>query len=90
MGFQSEVIDGPRNITVWYRLGDRIRARMEEIAGRVIEQFTPHDLSRTARSNIKQLGVDYETAEAMLNHAKKDWNEPTIFMIWKKKKDYGS
>jgi hypothetical protein len=43
---------------------------MSEIAGRPVERFKPHDLRRTARSNTKRLKVDYETAEAMLNHRK--------------------
>lgn len=30
-----------------------------------------HDFRRTARSNTKRRKVDFETAEAMLNHAKK-------------------
>lgn len=33
-----------------------------------IERFTPHDFRRTARSNTKRLKVDFETAEAMMNH----------------------
>ena len=44
---------------------------MEAIAGRAIERFTPHDFRRTMRSNTKRLGIDFETAEAMLNHVKK-------------------
>lgn len=44
---------------------------MERLAGRPIERFTPHDFRRTARSNTKRLKVDFETAEAMLNHVKK-------------------
>lgn len=44
---------------------------MEQAAGRPIERFTPHDFRRTCRSNTKRLKVDFETAEAMLNHVKK-------------------
>lgn len=44
---------------------------MERLAGRPIERFTPHGLRRTSRSNTKRLKVDFETAEAMLNHVKK-------------------
>lgn len=62
---------GPRAKSVWYKARDRVRARMATIAGRPIERFTPHDFRRTARSNTKRLKVDYETAEAMLNHVKK-------------------
>ncbi|HZV09100.1 MAG TPA: integrase arm-type DNA-binding domain-containing protein [Novosphingobium sp.] len=69
--FPAIRIDGPRNNSVWYAARDRVRARMEKIAGRPIERFTPHDFRRTARSNTKRLKVDYETAEAMLNHVKK-------------------
>jgi hypothetical protein len=43
---------------------------MEEISGQSIKPFSPHDFRRTARSNTKRLDVDYETAEAMLNHMK--------------------
>lgn len=32
---------------------------------------TPHDFRRTARSNTKRLRVDFEIAEAMLNHVKR-------------------
>lgn len=41
---------------------------MTEIAGHPIEKFTPHDFRRTARSNTKRLKVDFETAEATMNH----------------------
>jgi integrase len=44
---------------------------MEQLAGHPIERFTPHDFRRTCRSNTKRLKVDFETAEAMLNHVKK-------------------
>jgi hypothetical protein len=44
---------------------------MSEYAGRQIDKWTPHDMRRTARSNTKRLKIDFETAEAMLNHAKK-------------------
>jgi integrase len=60
--------EGPRNRSVWYKARDRVVARMSEIAGRPLERFTPHDLRRTARSNTKRLKVDFETAEAMMNH----------------------
>jgi hypothetical protein len=63
--------DRPRNRSVWYKARDRVLARMSELAGRPIERFTPHDFRRTVRSNTKRLKVDFETAEAMLNHVKK-------------------
>ncbi len=69
--FPADRIDGPRNNSVWYKARDRVRARMAQIAGHPVERFTPHDFRRTARSNTKRLKVDYETAEAMLNHVKK-------------------
>lgn len=69
--FQADTIDGPRNNSVWYNARDRVHARMTALAGYPIEPFTPHDLRRTARSNTKRLKIDYETAEAMLNHVKK-------------------
>ncbi|QXT35811.1 hypothetical protein KV697_19400 [Sphingomonas sanguinis] len=43
---------------------------MEKIADRPVDRFCPHDFRRTARSNTKRLKVDFETAEAMLNHLK--------------------
>lgn len=69
--FPAERAKGPTNNSVWYKARDRVRARMEEFAGYPIERFTPHDFRRTARSNTKRLKVDFETAEAMLNHVKK-------------------
>ena len=63
--------DRPRNRSVWYKARDRVLARMSELAGKPIERFTPHDFRRTVRSNTKRLKVDFETAEAMLNHVKK-------------------
>ena len=69
--FPATRVDGPRNNSVWYKARDRVRDRMAELAGHPIERFTPHDFRRTARSNTKRLKVDYDTAEAMLNHAKK-------------------
>ena len=62
-----EKVDGPRT-QGWYEARDRILLRMSKIGGKPIAQFTPHDFRRTARSNTKRLHVDYETAEAMLNH----------------------
>ncbi|RZI61409.1 MAG: DUF4102 domain-containing protein [Zymomonas sp.] len=69
--FPAPRADGPRNNSVWYKARDRVQARMAKIAGHPIERFTPHDFRRTARSNTKRLKVDFETAEAMLNHVKK-------------------
>ena len=63
--------DGPRSRNCWYVARNRVRARMEELAGRPVARFTPHDFRRTSRSNTKRLKVDFETAEAMLNHVKK-------------------
>ena len=70
--FPSPRLPGqPRHNTQWYKARDRVHKRMEELAGRSIPRFSPHDFRRTARSNTKRLRVDYETAEAMLNHVKK-------------------
>lgn len=66
--FPAEKVAGPRNNSVWYKARDGVLARMNVIAGRPIEKFTPHDFRRTARSNTKRLKVDFETAEAMMNH----------------------
>ncbi|WP_176399578.1 tyrosine-type recombinase/integrase [Novosphingobium sp. B 225] len=69
--FPGDKIKGPRNRSVWYKARDRVHARMIEASGQQIERFTPHDFRRTARSNTKRLNVDFDTAEAMLNHVKK-------------------
>ncbi|TCM15054.1 phage integrase family protein [Novosphingobium sp. PhB165] len=67
--FPSPRIAGPRT-NGWYPAKKRALALMAQIAGREIDHFVPHDFRRTARSNTKRLKVDYETAEAMLNHLK--------------------
>jgi integrase len=69
--FPAPKLDGPRSRNCWYVARNRVRARMETLAGRPIERFTPHDFRRTSRSNTKRLKFDFETAEAMLNHVKK-------------------
>ncbi len=69
--FPAPKCDGPRSRNCWYVARNRVRARMAILAGRPIERFTPHDFRRTCRSNTKRLKVDFETAEAMLNHVKK-------------------
>lgn len=69
--FPSERVDKPQCPYGWYKACGRIALRMTEFAGRPIAKWTPHDLRRTVRSNTRRLGIDYETAEAMLNHAKR-------------------
>lgn len=69
--FPSPKLEGPLSRSCWYRARDRVKGRMEQLAGRPVERFTPHDFRRTSRSNTKRLNVDFETAEAMLNHVKK-------------------
>ena len=68
--FPSDRADGPKVPCAWYKSRNRVLKRMSRFAGRTIEPWTPHDLRRTARSNTKRLKFDFETAEAMLNHAK--------------------
>ncbi|MBJ7437720.1 MAG: integrase family protein [Sphingopyxis sp.] len=67
--FPAPKVDGPRK-SGWYRARDRVLARMALYAGQPVEHFVPHDLRRTMRSNTKRLKIDFETAEAMLNHLK--------------------
>jgi len=69
--FPSAKTDGPRSLCGWYKARNRVLKRMEAISGTSIAKWTPHDMRRTARSNTKRLDVDFETAEAMLNHAKR-------------------
>lgn len=54
----------------WYRVRDRVHARMERLAGRPVDRWGFHDLRRTLRSNTFRLGIAFEVAEAMLNHAR--------------------
>lgn len=54
----------------WYRIRDRVHARMERIAKRPLARWSFHDLRRTLRSNTFRLGIQYEVAEAMLNHTR--------------------
>ena len=68
--FPADKVEGPRHNSAWYPARDRVLERMAVIAGQPIERFTPHDFRRTVRSNTKRLKVDFETAEAMLNHLK--------------------
>ena len=67
--FPADKVEGPRT-QGWHEARDRILERMSKMAGKPVARFTPHDFRRTARSNTKRLNVDYETAEAMLNHMK--------------------
>jgi integrase len=67
--FPAPKVDGPRK-SGWYKARDRVLARMADYAGYAIDHFVPHDLRRTMRSNTKRLKIDFETAEAMLNHLK--------------------
>ena len=69
--FPAPKLDGPRSRDTWYKARNRVKKRMEKLAGHPIERFTPHDFRRTVRSNTKRLSIDFETAEAMLNHVKK-------------------
>lgn len=66
--------EGPM-LAGWYKVLARLKARIEEIAERPVQHFTFHDLRRTLRSNTKRLKIDFETAEAMLNHKKKGLEE---------------
>lgn len=46
----------------------KVRIRMMEIGGGVVEHFIIHDLRRTMRSNTEALGIPENIAEAMLGH----------------------
>lgn len=69
--FPSSRIDGHQVPSGFYKARNRVIKRMAHYAGRPVDNWTPHDMRRTARSNTKRLNVDFETAEAMLNHAKR-------------------
>ncbi|NML12592.1 tyrosine-type recombinase/integrase [Sphingobium sp. AR-3-1] len=67
--FPSEKIAGPRK-NDWSATLRRIIGKMSTVGCQNVPMFTLHDLRRTFRSNTKRVGIDYETAEAMLNHSK--------------------
>jgi len=69
--FPSSRTDGPRAPSGWYKARNRVLKRMSVFADRPLPKWTPHDLRRTFRSNTRRLRTDFETAEAMLNHAKR-------------------
>lgn len=52
------------------KIQEQMRTRMMELGGCAVEHFVVHDLRRTMRSNTRRLGIDTDTAEAMLNHKK--------------------
>ncbi|THD35025.1 MAG: DUF4102 domain-containing protein [Sphingomonas sp.] len=65
----SDRKDGPR-MDGWYKIRNRVAKRMAKIAGQSIPAWTYHDFRRTFRSNAKRLGIDYDTAEAVIAHKK--------------------
>lgn len=68
--FTSPRIDGPQ-LFGWFKARDRVHARMEEFAGKKIARWHFHDFRRTFRSNARNLGIDRDIAELMLNHKRK-------------------
>lgn len=68
--FPSPRIDGPQRAG-WFKARDRIHARMEAFAGRIVSRWHFHDLRRTFRSHARRVGIDNEIAELMLNHKRK-------------------
>lgn len=68
--FPSPRINGPQ-LHGWFKVRNRLHARMEEFAGRHIPSWHFHDFRRTFRSNARRLGIDRDIAELMLNHKKK-------------------
>ncbi|PZR19195.1 MAG: hypothetical protein DI535_31355, partial [Citrobacter freundii] len=65
--FPSPRVEGPK-LDGWFKVRDRVHARMEKLAERPIPSWHFHDLRRTFRSNARQLGIDRDIAELMLNH----------------------
>jgi integrase len=55
-------IDGRRPMTV-----HQIKARLDRESG--IEDWRLHDLRRTVRSGLAELGISYEIAERVIGHA---------------------
>ncbi len=73
--FPSSRLEDRPMIWGWHKVLTRVIQRMGEIGGQPVPPFTLHDLRRTMRSNTKRLKIDFETAEAMLNHKKKGLEE---------------
>src|SRR3546814_2988771 len=63
--FPSPCIDGPQRAG-WFKARDRIHARMEAFAGRIISRWHFSDLRRTFRSHARRVGIDNEIAELMI------------------------
>ena len=46
----------------------RLRARMNELAGRELKHFTPHDLRRTCETGLAMLGTPQPIIDRITNH----------------------
>ena len=46
----------------------RLRKRMNELAGRELEHFTPHDLRRTCETGLAMLGTPQPIIDRITNH----------------------
>lgn len=68
--FPSSRIEGPQ-LCGWFKVRDRVHSRMERLSGREIPSWHFHDFRRTFRSHARELGIDRDVAELMLNHKRK-------------------
>jgi integrase len=50
------------------KLGEQQKCRIVKAAGMGLSKFTPHDLRRTVRTRLAELGVNDVVAERVLNH----------------------
>ncbi len=64
----SPKIDDTAMTCGWEKVCRRIEGKMSEMVGTPIEHWTIHDLRRTMRSHIDDLGIDEIVCERMLNH----------------------
>ena len=54
-----------------------------------MEDWNPHDLRRTLRTNLSRLGCPTDIAEAVLGHSKKESKVPIICILTKKSVQFG-
>jgi integrase len=58
--------DGP--FSGWSNCKDKLDARIVKAAGKTLPHWTPHDLRRTAATQMAELGIQPHVIEAALNH----------------------
>jgi integrase len=60
------VAEGP--FSGWSNSKEKLDARIKETTGKALPHWTPHDLRRTAATQMAELGIQPHVIEATLNH----------------------